>query len=44
MEPVDDTYRTPLYRGHIAWAAGGYAEAIAVWERMCREIARLKAL
>lgn len=37
MAPVDGTYRTPLYRGHIAWAAGDRDGAMAVWERMCRD-------
>lgn len=31
MEPVDGTFRTPLYRGLIAWAAGDREEAMAVW-------------
>lgn len=37
MEPVDGTFRTPLYRGLIAWAAGGRDEAMSIWERMCRD-------
>ena len=37
MEPVDGTFRTPLYRGLIAWAAGDHSGAMAVWEQMCRD-------
>lgn len=37
MEPVDGTFRTPLYRGLIAWAAGDREEAWAIWERMCAD-------
>lgn len=37
MEPVDGTFRTPLYRGLIAWAAGRRDGAMAVWEQMCRD-------
>lgn len=35
MVPVDGTFRTPLYRGLIAWAAGERREAMALWEQMC---------
>ena len=37
MAPVDGTFRTPLYRGLIAWAAGERQEAMALWEQMCRD-------
>lgn len=37
MAPVDGTFRTPLYRGLIAWAAGERQEAMAFWEQMCRD-------
>ena len=37
MEPVDGTYRTPLYRGLIAQAAGDRAGAAAIWAQMCRD-------
>ncbi len=37
MEKVDDSFRTPLYRGLIAWAAGEHKEAMDVWEQMCRD-------
>lgn len=37
MEPVDGTFRTPLYRGLIAQAAGDREGAMAVWEQMCRD-------
>ena len=37
MAPVDGTFRTPLYRGLIAWAAGERQEAMAVWEQMCAD-------
>ena len=37
MEPVDGTFRTPLYRGLIAQAAGDHDGAMAVWEQMCRD-------
>ncbi len=37
MEPVDGTFRTPLYRGLIAHAAGDREGAMAIWEQMCRD-------
>ncbi len=37
MEPVDGTFRTPLYRGLIAQAAGDHDGAMAIWEQMCRD-------
>lgn len=37
MEPVDGTFRTPLYRGLIAQAGGDREGAMAVWEQMCRD-------
>ena len=37
MAPVDGTFRTPLYRGLIAWAAGERQAAMALWEQMCRD-------
>lgn len=37
MERVDGTFRTPLYRGLIAWADGDRAGAMADWEQMCRD-------
>ena len=37
MAKVDGTYRTPLYRGHIAWAGGCREEAMEIWEQMCRD-------
>ncbi|MDE6108616.1 MAG: helix-turn-helix domain-containing protein [Oscillospiraceae bacterium] len=37
MTPVDGTFRTPLYRGLIAWAAGARKEAMAIWEQMCKD-------
>lgn len=37
MAPVDGTFRTPLYRGLIAWAAGDHDGAMAVWEQMSRD-------
>ena len=37
MEPVDGTFRTPLYQGLIAQAAGDRDGAAAAWEQMCRE-------
>lgn len=37
METVDGTFRTPSYRGLIAWAAGEREEAMAIWEQMCRD-------
>lgn len=37
MEKVDGTFRTPLYRGHIAWAGGSREEAMEIWEQMCRD-------
>ena len=37
MEPVDGTFRTPLYRGLIAQAEGDREGAVAIWEQMCRD-------
>ena len=37
MEPVDGTFRTPLYRGLIAQAEGDREGAMAIWEQMCRD-------
>lgn len=37
MEKVDGTFRTPLYRGYIAKAAGDQQGAIEIWEQMCRD-------
>lgn len=37
MEPVDGTFRTPLYRGLIAKAEGDREGAMAIWEQMCRD-------
>ncbi len=37
MASVDGTFRTPLYRGLISWAAGERKEAMAVWEQMCKD-------
>mgnify|MGYP002508334533 CR=1 FL=1 len=34
MEKVDGTFRTPLYRGHLAKASGSHAEALEIWEQM----------
>lgn len=34
MEPVDGTFRTPLYRGLIAWAAGERKQAMEIWRDM----------
>lgn len=37
LAQMDHTYRTPLYRGLIAWYAGGRQEAMDIWEQMCRD-------
>lgn len=37
MEPVDGTFRTPLYRGLIAQAAGDREGAMEIWAQMCRD-------
>lgn len=37
MAPVDGTFRTPLYRGLIAQAAGDREGAMEIWEQMCRD-------
>ena len=37
MEPVDGTFRTPLYRGLIAQAEGDREGAMAIWEQMGRD-------
>lgn len=34
---IDNTYRTPLYRGKIAWQAGKREEAFEIWEKMERD-------
>ena len=31
---VDNTFRTPLYRGNILWASGKHDEAMKVWHKM----------
>lgn len=31
---IDNTYRTPLYRGKIAWQAGKREEAFVIWQQM----------
>lgn len=37
LAKVDRTFRTPLYRGLIAWYAGERQEAMDIWEQMCRD-------
>ena len=37
LAKIDDSYRLPLYRGHIAWAQGDRETAQAIWEQMCRD-------
>ncbi|MDD6160527.1 MAG: helix-turn-helix domain-containing protein [Oscillospiraceae bacterium] len=37
LAQADHTFRTPLYRGLIAWYAGRREEAMAVWEQMQRD-------
>lgn len=37
MAQIDTTFRTPLYRGKIAWMAGKQEEAFVIWDRMCEE-------
>ena len=37
MARIDQSFRTPLYRGLIAWREGDREGAMAVWEQMCRE-------
>lgn len=37
LAKADRTFRTPLYRGLIAWYAGERQEAMDIWERMCRD-------
>ena len=32
-------YRTAMYRGEIAWAAGRHSEALKIWDEMSREFA-----
>lgn len=34
---IDNTYRTPLYRGKIAWKAGDKEEAFRIWAQMERD-------
>lgn len=34
---LDDTYRTPLWRGKIAWTDGRREEAFKIWEQMERD-------
>ena len=34
---LDDSFRTPLYRGLVAWGRGKREEALAIWEQMCRD-------
>lgn len=37
MAKVDGSFRTPLYRGLIAWYEGGRDEAMSIWKQMCRD-------
>ena len=37
MAQMDHTFRTPLYRGLIAWREGDRDGAMAIWEQMCRD-------
>lgn len=37
MAQIDNTFRTPLYRGHIAWLSGKQEEAEAIWQQMCKD-------
>lgn len=36
MAELDHTFRTPLYRGLVAWGKGEREDALAIWEEMCR--------
>ena len=33
----DHSYRTPHYRGILAWKSGDWDGAMAIWEQMCRD-------
>ena len=37
LSVIDNTFRTPLYRGHIAWLSGDREGARATWDQMCRD-------
>lgn len=37
LTQTDGTFRTPLYRGLIAWYEGDRAEAMSIWEQMQRD-------
>lgn len=37
MAAIDNTFRTPLYRGHAAWLSGDREQARDIWARMCDE-------
>ena len=37
LERIDQSYRLPLYRGHIAWARGDRETAQTIWDQMCRD-------
>ena len=37
LAQIDQTFRTPLYRGLLLWYSGQRAQAMEVWEQMCRD-------
>lgn len=37
LAQAGDTFRTPLYRGLIAWYEGRRAQAADIWDQMCRD-------
>lgn len=37
MAAVDNSFRTSLYRGRIAWQQGRLADARAIWDTMCHD-------
>ena len=37
MARIEDSFRTPLYRGLIAWQEGERERAMDIWAQMCRD-------
>lgn len=37
LSKVDDSFRTLLYRGHIAWLSGNQSEAARLWQSMTEQ-------
>lgn len=40
LAKVDQSFRVPLYKGHIAWLQGKQEEAFAIWQQMCQDFGK----